>query len=131
MTHVSFRQGAFATTVFLACMLILTSVAFADSRSNRERRTIVLTNVLAKLLEQVPPQASSPEAVAAALTNTGGNSSSGGSSSNGNNGGAQGGNGGNGGNSSPGGLVKAGSVVSNSTAVNAINTVIIRIGRGL
>ena len=43
------------------------------------------------------------------------------------NGGAQGGNGGSGGTSANGGLIRAGSVVSNSTAVNAINTNIIRI----
>lgn len=43
------------------------------------------------------------------------------------NGGAQGGEGGNGDNSSPGGLVRAGSVVSNSNAVNVINTNIVRI----
>ena len=43
------------------------------------------------------------------------------------NGNAQGGNGGNGGTSAPGGLIRAGSTVSNSTAVNAINTNIVRI----
>lgn len=59
-------------------------------------------------------------------------SSAGGAGGNGgNNGGAtagDGGNGGNGGGASPGGLVRAGSVVSNSNALNMLNTTIIRIG---
>jgi hypothetical protein len=49
----------------------------------------------------------------------------------GNNGGTtagNGGNGGNGGGADTGGLVRAGNVVSNSTAVNMLNTIILRIG---
>jgi len=34
-----------------------------------------------------------------------------------------------GGNAAPGGLVRAGNVVSNATAVNALNTTVVRIGR--
>lgn len=44
-----------------------------------------------------------------------------------NNGGATSGNGGNGGNAALGGLVRAGSVVSNATALNVLNTNIVRI----
>jgi len=47
----------------------------------------------------------------------------------GGNGGVNSGDGGNGGNAGTGGLVRAGSVVSNATAVNALNTTIVRIGR--
>lgn len=52
------------------------------------------------------------------------NTSNGHSNANGN---ASGGNGGNGGGAEAGGLVRAGSVVSNSNAVNVINTNIVRI----
>lgn len=45
------------------------------------------------------------------------------------NGGAEGINGGDGGDAGPGGLVRSGDIVSNATAINMINTVIIRIGR--
>ncbi len=51
----------------------------------------------------------------------------------GNNGGAtagNGGNGGDGGNAAAGGLVRAGNVVSNSTALNVINATIVRISIG-
>ena len=44
------------------------------------------------------------------------------------NGGASGGSGGGGGSAAPGGSVRAGSSVSNATAVNVINTVIVRVG---
>lgn len=94
----------------------------------------------------VPPSASSTEATSddqgndedssgdSANSNSAGGPSTGstgspqagsGSSSNG---GASGGNGGNGGSAAPGGLVRAGSVVSNATAVNVLNTIIVRIG---
>lgn len=51
------------------------------------------------------------------------------SASNNNNGGASTGNGGNGGNGGLGGLVRTGNVVSNASAVNALNTTIVRVGR--
>ena len=121
----------YAIAVFIAVSFALTS--FADASHGRgaqsageSRRTETLTRVLSILEENVPEQAQSPEAVAAALANDVGNNSAGQGSS-GNNGGTSAGNGGNGGNSSPGGLVQAGNVVSNSTALNAINTVIVRI----
>jgi|SRR3989344_3261788 len=119
-----------AVLAFVLFTVALTSFAFADSRgrgvqsAGENRRTETLTRVLTILEEHAPEQAQSPEAVAEALANEPGNSSAQGS---GNNGGATAGNGGNGGNSSPGGLVKAGGAVSNSTALNAINTVILRI----
>ena len=121
---------AYVALAFVIIFFSLTSFAFADSRgrgvqsASESRRTETLTRVLTILEENVPEQANSPEAVAEALTNEPGNSSAQGS---GNNGGMPDGNGGNGGNSSPGGLVKAGGAVSNSTAINAINTVILRI----
>ncbi len=46
-----------------------------------------------------------------------------------NNGGVSTGNGGNGGNGGTGGIVRSGSVVSNVTVVNALNTTVVRIGR--
>src|SRR3989344_3688162 len=119
---------ACAVLAFVLLTVALPSFAFADSRgrgvqsAGENRRTETLTRVLAILEENVPEQAESPEAVAEALANEPGTNSS-----SGNNGGTTAGNGGNGGNSSPGGLVKAGNVVSNSTAINAINTVIVRI----
>ena len=79
--------------------------------------------------EEVPPTGSTsttPETTQSETVPT--VHSSGGGNSN-NNGGAQGGDGGSGGNAAPGGLVRAGDVVSNATAVNAINTTIVRIGR--
>jgi len=120
----------YAVVVFIGASLIFTSFTFADSRGRSEgsRRLPTLTRVLTVLEEHVPEQAQSPEAVANALTNPIGNStSSNGASEIGNNGGTSAGHGGNGGNSNPGGLVKAGGAVSNSTALNAINTVILRI----
>ena len=48
---------------------------------------------------------------------------------NGTNGGVFGASGGNGGDGGPSGLTRSGNVISNSTAINAINTTIIRIGR--
>ena len=121
-----------AVLAFVLFTVALTSFAFADSRgrgvqsAGESRRTETLTRVLTILEEHVPEQAQSPEAVAEALANEPGNSSEEENGS-GNNGGTSAGNGGNGGNSSPGGLVKAGGAVSNSTALNAINTVILRI----
>ena len=121
-----------AVLTFVLFTIAFTSFAFADSRgrgvqsAGESRRTETLTRVLTILEEHVPEQANSPEAVAEALANEPGNSSEEENSS-GNNGGTSAGNGGNGGNSSPGGLVKAGGAVSNSTALNAINTVILRI----
>ena len=132
---------AYAVLAFVIIFFALTSFAFADSRARSEsRRAPSLSKVLTILEEHVPEQANSPEAVAEALANPIGNSASSNgageagnnpignsASSNGAGGGATAGNGGNGGNSSPGGLVKAGGAVSNSTAINAINTVILRI----
>ena len=120
---------AYAVLAFVIIFFALTSFAFADSRARSEsRRAPSLSKVLTILEEHVPEQANSPEAVAEALANPIGNStSSNGAGEAGNNGGTSAGNGGNGGNSSPGGLVKAGGAVSNSTALNAINTIILRI----
>ena len=120
---------AYAVLAFVIIFFALTSFTFADSRARSEsRRVPTLTRVLTILEENVPEQANSPEVVAEALANPIGNSaSSNGAGEAGNNGGTSAGNGGNGGNSSPGGLVKAGGAVSNSTALNAINTVILRI----
>ena len=125
---------AYVALAFVIIFFSLTSFAFADSRgrgvqsASESRRTETLTRVLTILEENVPEQANSPEVVAEALANPIGNSaSSNGAGEAGNNGGTSAGNGGNGGNSSPGGLVKAGGAVSNSTALNAINTVILRI----
>ena len=115
----------YVAMTFVVVSVALTSFAFADV--SKSRRTETLTRVLAALQTRVPAQANSPEAITAALANAVGNTSEGQGNSSGGNGGAQGGNGGNGGNSSPGGLVQAGSVVSNATAINAINTVILRI----
>jgi len=116
-----------AVVAFGVFMVLLTSFAFADVRGRSEgsRRIPTLTRVLTTLEEKAPEQANSPEAVADALANEPENNSD--NNENGNNGGTTAGNGGNGGNSSPGGLVKAGNVVSNSTASSAINTVIFRI----
>lgn len=81
---------------------------------------------------EVPPTASTTEATTATSQGDEGSTESDGSSNGqtagGSNGGASGGNGGNGGNAAPGGLVRAGSVVSNANAVNVINTNIVRIG---
>ena len=130
MTNTLTRKETITGLLFAALFIsiLIPSFAFADSRgrgvqsAGENRRTETLTRVLAILEENVPEQAESPEAVAEALANEPGTNSS-----SGNNGGTTAGNGGNGGNSSPGGLVKAGNVVSNSTAINAINTVIVRI----
>lgn len=65
------------------------------------------------------PGDSAPESV---NTNGGGEGGNNGGASSGN-----GGDGGNGGNASPGGLVRAGDVVTNATALNAINVNILRI----
>lgn len=78
--------------------------------------------------EVPPPKEDSDDGEGSESEEDAENSSLGKVTSNGNsNGNASGGNGGNGGNSSPGGLVRAGSVVSNSNAVNVINTNIVRI----
>src|SRR3989344_7805111 len=118
---------AYAVLAFVIIFFALTSFTFADSRARSEsRRAPSLTRVLTILEEHVPEQAQSPEVVAEVLANEPGNSSEEENGS-GNNGGTSAGNGGNGGNSSPGGLVKTGGAVSNSTALNAINTIILRI----
>ena len=84
--------------------------------------------------EVIPPSASSTQATADDQQgDDGGPSGDSGDSNNqdensqGENGGASGGNGGNGGNAAEGGLVRAGSVVSNANALNVLNTVLIRI----
>ena len=125
-SSMTMTRGIFyAVAVFIGASLILTSFTFADSRGRSEgsRRVPTLTNVITKLETKVPEESNAPEAVTNALANEPQNENE----NSGNNGGSSAGNGGNGGNSSPGGLVKAGNVVSNSTALNAINTVILRI----
>src|SRR3989344_7976313 len=104
-----------AVLAFALFTVALASFAFADSRARSEsRRAPSLSKVLTILEEHVPEQAQSPEAVTNALANEPQNENE----NSGSNGGSSAGNGGNGGNSSPWGLVKAGGVVSNSTAIN-------------
>lgn len=71
--------------------------------------------------EDEPEQHISPVSAPSAFVNQSGTDNA--------NGGASAANGGNGGNAGPGGLVRSGDVVTNATAVNMINTVIVRIGR--
>lgn len=77
--------------------------------------------------EEVGDEQSETETNANANTNANSNQNAVGG--NGNNGGALGANGGAGGDGGPSGLIRAGDVVSNATAQNSINVVIIRIGR--
>ena len=151
MTHIA-RKTSCILGLLVLVLLFIVSASFVSADTSRarggqnpgeDRRGAALTKVLETLENVVPEQAQSPEAVADALARETGNNTeedtedeSGGSpapeananaNTHGNNGGAESGNGGNGGNANPGGLVRAGSVVSNATAVNAINTVIVRI----
>lgn len=97
---------------------LLSHLTFASTRGGREA--------------EVPPTASTTATTSTPQSDENGadsNESLNGQAGSGSNGGARGGNGGNGGGGSTGGVVRAGSVVSNANAVNVLNTIIVRIGR--
>ena len=84
--------------------------------------------------EVIPPIASSTQSTAddqqgddAGPSGNSGDTNNQDENGQGENGGASGGNGGNGGSAAEGGLVRAGSIVSNANAVNVLNTVLVRI----
>lgn len=147
---------AYAVAVFVIALFFCTSYAFADMYGRSgisfgNQRTLTLSNVLNILRDNTPEESQSEQAVSNAANNGGNASESNPAPQNAqngpdvhasecvqtlsvttppecgnNNGGATAGNGGDGGSGGPSGLVRAGDTVSNSTAVNAINTNIIR-----
>ncbi|MEK7069109.1 MAG: hypothetical protein AAB947_01860 [Patescibacteria group bacterium] len=113
----------FVTLVFILAFFASFSHTFADTV--RGRGTSVRSGRYAGALTPTVPLSVSSQS-----SDTAGHSlNSSGSFSGQNNGGAVSGNGGNGGGASPGGSVTSGNTVSHASAINILNTTIVRIGR--